>query len=578
MPISPAIEISAAANVERPSILQLATAYYWKLRAKLRRLFPASDDTAWIAKWTPSAESLAKMCEEQAQFSWRPFISVILPVFETREDLLKQAIESVRSQVYPNWELCIADDASKSPHIKTLLKEVSGDERIKVVYRESNGHIAHASNSALSLATGEFIALLDHDDMLAPHALYEVVRLLNSNPELDIIYSNEDKIDTAGIRSEPTFKASWSPDYLLSFMYTGHLTVYRRALVLEVNGFRPGMEGSQDYDLLLRVSEKTSRIANLPAILYHWRKHTDSVAENIMAKPYAFEAATRALNEALTRRHQRAQVVTTKVKGIYKVQYPPFSTASDIYLFFRDGCDPTYFKKLTQPNCNLFLVNCGGAKLNQKELQSNVTVVNAGHEKNWSKLVKAALDVGAGENIILLEGGLLPKDVHCLNALLEHINREEVGAVGGAILKNQETYLHASYVLLNGVLSHRFYGASDEGTGYGARLVTVNNVSVVSTRCMATKRALLKGLDLGDYIHRESFDVALSLQIAALGKRVLFTPYAAFISSKDFDSSVNLALFKDDFQELQQRFDIEKFRDPFYPPGLSARADFVIEA
>jgi glycosyltransferase involved in cell wall biosynthesis len=239
----------------------------------------------------------------------------------------------VRRQLYPNWELCIADDGSTRPHIRKVLDEYQQrDSRIKVTYLTENQGISGASNAALALATGEFVGLLDHDDELAPWALLEVVKLLNQNPNLDFIYSDEDKLEPDGRRSEPFFKPDFSPDLLTSMNYICHFSVFRRELFDKVGGFRKGFEGSQDYDLILRVSEQTKNIAHIPKILYHWRKIPGSASGSVNAKSYAYHAAVKALEEALVRRGQSGKV-TMLAPGRYRVRYEVTASLSSALLF-----------------------------------------------------------------------------------------------------------------------------------------------------------------------------------------------------------------------------------------------------
>ncbi|NLF24333.1 MAG: glycosyltransferase, partial [Deltaproteobacteria bacterium] len=295
----------------------------------------------WIGLSTPTSSRLANMREESRGFGYQPLFSVVLPVFNTKPRFLREALGSVLEQAYPFWELCVADDASTDPQIVRILKSYAQkDSRIKVVMRPENGHISAASNSALDLATGEFVALLDHDDVLAPHALYEVALALNQDTNLDMIYSDEDKIDQCSWRMEPAFKGAWSPEYFFSFMYIGHLLVLRRELVERVGRFRIGFEGSQDYDLALRVTALSRKVAHLPQILYHWRSHAGSVAGDLGAKPYAFEAAKKALREALEQAGlKQPEVNDTWVPGVYRtteaLSRPP--KVSVLVYFFEEG-------------------------------------------------------------------------------------------------------------------------------------------------------------------------------------------------------------------------------------------------
>ncbi len=259
---------------------------------------------------------------------WQPLISVIVPVYNVERELLEACVESVRGQTYPNWELCMADDASTMDCVRETLKEYGSDERISVVWRSGNGHISRATNSALELAKGEFVAFLDCDDMLAPHALYEVVKMLNRHPGLDLLYSDEDKIDEAGTRRRyPHFKTGWSPDTLMSMMYTGHLGVYRRSIVEELGGLRVGYEGAQDYDLTLRFTERTDRIAHVPGILYHWRESARSTSADAGAKPYVMEAQRKAKEDALRRRGLAGRLEYLEGLSQFRVHYLPVKGA-----------------------------------------------------------------------------------------------------------------------------------------------------------------------------------------------------------------------------------------------------------
>src|SRR4029079_13505447 len=230
----------------------------------------------------------------------KPLISVLMPVYNTNPQWLVEAIESVQRQLYPYWELCIADDASTDPHIRSMLdRYASADSRIKVTLRPTNGHISAASNTALKAATGEYVALMDHDDVLAEHALFWVAEVIANNPNAEFIYSDEDKVDTKGNRSTPYFKCDWNPELFLSHNMICHLGVYRTAMVRELGGFREGFEGAQDYDLALRSIERIApkQIIHIPRVLYHWRMHQGSTAAGLAAKPYAFEAGRKAISE-----------------------------------------------------------------------------------------------------------------------------------------------------------------------------------------------------------------------------------------------------------------------------------------
>ncbi len=339
----------------------------------------------WLEKHRPDLERIKA---EIPNLNYKPLFSVIVPVYNPEERWLRRCIESVLNQLYPYWELCLADDASTQPQVRSIIEEYLNRQmrwpaarrfrqsQIKAVFRGSRGHISAASNSALKLATGEFIALLDHDDELSPDALYENAKLLNRHPEADVIYSDEDHIDENGRRHSPFFKPDWSPDLLLSQMYTCHLGVYRTTLVREIGGFRPGFEGAQDWDLMLRLTERTDRIYHIPKILYHWRNTEKSTAFSIDSKPYARQAALTALKEAMARRGENAAVEeVTGAPVHFRVHYllarrPLIS----IVIPTRDRpellapCLESVFSRSTYANFEVILVDNGSREETTRQL------------------------------------------------------------------------------------------------------------------------------------------------------------------------------------------------------------------
>ncbi|MCP4158383.1 MAG: glycosyltransferase [bacterium] len=261
------------------------------------------------------------MKKEIDAFEFQPKISVVMPVYDIKQEWLEDAIDSVLNQVYENWELCIADDASPSPHIRVVLeKYLALDKRIKVRFLEKNQGMSGSSNTALSLATGSYIALLDHDDVLSGDSLFETVKLLNSHRDAGIIYSNEDKLTMGGRRMRPVYKTGWDPELFLTYNYFCHLVVLSTELIKKAGGFRKGYEGSQDYDLLLRVTELSDKIYHIPKILYHWRMVPGSAAMVVDAKREAFNKSKQALKDAMQRRGIEAEVTDGKRIGTFKVK------------------------------------------------------------------------------------------------------------------------------------------------------------------------------------------------------------------------------------------------------------------
>jgi O-antigen biosynthesis protein len=261
-----------------------------------------------------------RLKKEINSFNRHPIFSIVMPVYNVEQQWLEEAIQSALDQVYPHWELCIADDASPSPHIKSVLEDFkSRDERIKVRFLEKNLGISGASNEALMMASGDYIVLLDHDDRLSPDCLYEVTKLLEAKPDAGLIYSDEDKLSMGGLRLRPVFKKKWNPDLFMTYNYICHVVVCKKELINRAGGFRPGFEGSQDYDLLLRVTELTDKIYHIPKVLYHWRMIPGSAASVVDAKSESFERARQALKDALKRRDLDGDVLDGDTPGTFRV-------------------------------------------------------------------------------------------------------------------------------------------------------------------------------------------------------------------------------------------------------------------
>ena len=345
-------------------------------RAKIEKLRNQASYPNWLAR--NEVLDIEAMTQEIATFHYQPKISIAMPVYNVEEKWLRLCIDSILNQVYTNWELCMADDASTDPNVKKILTEYQQlDERIRVVFREQNGHISEATNSALAIATGEFVALLDNDDELAINAFYEVVKVLNENPELDLIYSDEDKIDMDGNRSDPAFKPDWSPDLLLGTNYISHLGVYRRSILEEIGGFRKGYEGSQDYDLVLRFTEKTTkeRIKHIPKVLYYWRMLPTSTAVDQGSKGYAFEAGLRAVQDALVRRGINGHATHGAANGLYDVYYDIESEKLvSIIIPTKNGykdvqrCVSSIIEKTTYQNYEIIMADNGSTDPKMHEL------------------------------------------------------------------------------------------------------------------------------------------------------------------------------------------------------------------
>lgn len=443
--------------------------------------------------------------EEIKAFTYKPKVSIVMPVYNVEEQWLRACVESVRNQYYENWELCIADDNSSDAHIKPLLEEFKIlDSRIKVVYREENGHISEASNSALAIATGEFVGLLDNDDTLADFALYEVVKLLNQHPQADLIYSDEDKLSEDNKRSQPFFKTDWAPDILLATNYICHFGVYRKNIIDEIGGFRKGYEGAQDYDLVLRFTEKTNNIFHIQKILYHWRMISNSTAVNPDSKGYAFEAGLKSLEDALERRGIKGTVSHGAFPGVYNIEYeivnnglvsviiPTRDNAADL-----KACIDSIYEKTIYENFEIIVADNGSEKEETfklfeyytKKYQDQFKVVRIDMPFNFSKINNLAVQESKGEYLLFLNNDITVITKGWMKRMVSYAQQQHVGAVGAKLYYPDNTIQHAGVLLgMGGVAGHGHVGYPRGDYGYFGKLVTTNNYSSVTAACMMVKR------------------------------------------------------------------------------------------
>jgi GT2 family glycosyltransferase len=524
-----------------------------------------------------------------------PLISVLMPVYEPPERYLRAALDSVIDQLYPHWQLCVADDASPSPHVRAVLREYAArDPRIEIVFRATNGHIAATSNSALALARGEIVALLDHDDELTPDALFHVALLLNRHPDADVIYSDEDKIDDAGHRRDPYFKPDWSPDSFLGRMYTGHLAAFRRELVEAAGGFRTGFEGSQDYDLMLRVTERTGRIHHIPRVLYHWRMHEASTAHAGGAKDYAFAAGRRALAEALDRRGEPGRVEQLPDPGSYLVRYeirtpepvsiivPTRDHAADV-----ERCLSSIFARSTYPHFEVVLVDNGStdpaalatfAQWSARE--PRVRVVRYDVPFNFSRINNYAVERSTGRYLLFLNNDTEVLVPDWIEAMVEQAQRPSVGAVGAKLLYPDGTIQHAGVVLrIGGVAGHSHKYSDGAAHGYFNMLRTVNNYSAVTGACMMIRREVFEAAGGFDEALAVAFnDVDLCLRLRAAGLYNVYLPHVVLYhhesKSRGHENTPDKrARFAQESVLMQRRWRTAELDDPHYSPHLSVTTE-----
>jgi GT2 family glycosyltransferase len=542
---------------------------------------PDADYQRWLEQRRPSDELWAGWRAALGTLKAQPLISVVVPVHHVEERFLRAMIDSVRAQVYPYWELCLADDGTTQPHVARVLAEYAQrDVRIKAVRLMTNVGISGASNAALALARGTFVALLDHDDELAPEALLEVARRLDEAPELDLIYSDEDKKDLHGRRVEPYFKPDWSPELLLSCNYVCHLCVYRKSVLEQIGGFDSRFDGAQDYDLLLRVSEHTARIAHIPRVLYHWRMVPTSTSGSAHAKPQAWEAGRRALEFALERR-KTAGAVAMAAPGRYSVRYalkrqPKIS----IIIPTRDrvsllkACIDSIRTMTSYENYELLIVD------NQStdpatlaylcELGGSARVLRREVPFNWSDLNNFAVAHATGELLLFLNNDVEVLAPDWLEAMLEHAQNEQVGAVGARLLYPDDRVQHAGVTLgIGGVAGHAFRGAPDSDPGYQALSSLIRNCSAVTGACMLVRREVFEQLGGFDTALRVAFnDIDFCCRVRAAGYRIVYTPHARL---HHHESASRGSLHPPDDDALMRRrwHAVIAGGDPYYNANLS---------
>ena len=561
------------------------------------------DYRLWLKKNRPSAEDL--MCLEKSvkQLKLHPLISVIMPVYNTPEKYLIEAIGSVMGQMYRDWELCIADDCSSSPKIRQVLETYqTADNRIKVVFRNRHGHISAATNSAIRLATGEYLAFLDHDDLLTPDALCEVAILINQHPDADLIYTDEDKLDQSGTRITPYFKPDWSPDNLLTRMYTLHLSVFRRKIVEEIGGFRLGFEGSQDHDLALRFVEKTHAIYHLPKILYHWRMHSESAALNVKSKSYASETGRKAIEEAIYRRGEPGMVEELPdYRGRYRVRYVLKESALiSIIVPTRDfastlqKCLNSIFTKSSYKHFEVLQIDNSSEELETRNLfqkwgslePDRYRVVECNIPFNFSKLNNIAVQHARGDYLLFLNNDTEVISNDWLEALLEQAQRVSVGAVGAKLFYPDETIQHAGLILGLGDLQtagHIFQGYSDSDGGYFGNLCTTSNYSALTAACLMCKKENFTAV--GGFDERLGIaynDVDLCLKFREQGLNNVFLPHVRLYHHEsksrgyeDTDQKRNRLMSEANI--LKEKWGAVLVNDPYYNPNLSKKSkDFRI--
>lgn len=502
-----------------------------------------------------------------ATFSHLPLISVLTPTYNTTEKWLCRAIDSVRAQLYPNWELCIADDASTAPHVRAVLDEYARlDERIRVVFREQNGHISAATNSALEIARGEFVALLDHDDELPAQALYVVVAALNDKPGLDLIYSDEDKIDENGRRFDPYFKPDWNPDLLGAQNMISHLGVYRSGVLRAIGGFRAGVEGSQDWDVALRVTEKIppSAIRHIPRVLYHWRAISGSTATGHEEKSYVASASQRVVREHLQRINQSASVESA-FSSFVRIRYPLPAPAPlvSIILFGNSTNSEELIRRTRYPA--LEIIPCPPS-----------------NDCSLAETVNRTAEQARGEMLCFLDAGWLPETEDWLEELAVHAGRPGIGAVGPMQLDVDGTIQGALTVLCNTSGKNRvswgFYqGLSRQEKGVAGRAALPQNVTILAPGCLILRTETFRkvnGFNANEFPNT-LFELDLCLRLVQAGYRNLWTPYSRLVSAGALKTCLD-ACNQNEAEQFRMQWRDFIDHDPAHNPNLDCGGEWPV--
>lgn len=553
----------------------------------------------WIKENSPGENDLLEQRQHEKSLSYRPLISIITPIFNTDATVLEKMIESVIAQTYSNWELCLVDGASTIQHVRQILDHYSShDQRIKVKYLNKNLGIAGNSNEAIAMSEGEFIALLDHDDELTPDALYENVLLLNQNPQADIIYSDEDKLDVNGARCNPHFKPDWSPDLFCSMMYTCHFGVYRKTLVDKIGGFRQGFDGAQDYDLVLRLVEQTDQIFHIPKVLYHWRQIEGSTALHPENKNYAKIAQIRAVSEHFERLNIAAEVSEGLADNLLRVKrltkaIPKISiiipTRDQVELL--KNCIDSILEKSTYKNYEIIVVDNNSSSpdtlnyLNEISEKRGISVLRYEHPFNFAAINNFAVKHASGELLLFLNNDTEVISDEWLDAMVEHALRPEVGVVGARLLYSSGIVQHAGVVIgIGGVAGHGHKYLSEHHPGYFSRAKAIQNVSAVTGACMMVKAELFNSL--GGFNEKDlavAFnDVDFCLRVRQQNLLIIYTPYAEMYHhesvSRGADETPEKSLrFQREAEYMFKTWAKNLNKDPYYNVNLTLlKEDFSI--
>lgn len=550
----------------------------------------------WLSKNRITANRRNQMKKDIVRLTIKPTITIVMPVYKTNEVWLRKAVESVRNQIYSNWELCIVDDGSRKRVIQIMLRQFSiNDPRIKVKFLNRNEGIDQASNRAIRMGSGEFVAFLDHDDELTEDALYQVVKVINQYPKTDFIYTDEDKMSPDGKLIDPFFKPDWSPYSFYSYMYVTHLRVFKRSILNKIGLISNNYPGSGDYDLVLRIMERTDKISHIPKICYHWRQADSSVALNPETKYYAFNNAKRALEDHFKRLGRDIRVEDGSFLGSYRIRWKHNNPLVSIIIPFKNQvhlltkCLDGLVYKTNFQNIEIILID-NGSNINQKhklnkyinEIKDKIVInkINDDSEFNFSKLCNVGAKKAKGEYLLFLNSDISVTKSFWLDALVEIVVDPSVGIVGGKLLYPNKTIQHAGITLGIGFIAGhpgRFYPYNHPG--HVGNLLIIRDVSAVTGACLLIRKKLfvkVKGFDEKNLPIAYN-DVDLCLRCRERGYNIVWTPYCELIhnesASRKKTSDGGMKKDRKEILYMKQRWGEKLNNDPFYNPNLTRSSE-----
>jgi O-antigen biosynthesis protein len=561
----------------------LAKKVWRKFRGEQRKR-PTTGYQNWFEQHRANAQALRLMRDKARTFASRPLISVVMPVFDTPVKRLDEAVQSVLAQAYENWELLLIDDGSGDSDLLRVLPHLAGrDQRIVTASLGKHEGISAASNRGLELARGEWVTFVDHDDVLEPDALFRMVQLLQTHPDADLIYTDEDKLSDGRFEA-PLFKPDWSLDLLLSYNYIGHLTAVRRDLVQKAGGFRSEFDSAQDYDLFFRVIELTNRIHHIPRILYHWRRSESSSSISVRQKPQQLDASRRAIEDHLKRRRESAHLAVDWRTHAFRLRRELLEARKIAIVVLNcqgnealERCLENLTSKTDYPDYEILIVQpgeCPGTPANCSRFPHRL--LNLSGMASSSAVKNAAAEQTDAPWFLFLDDSIEAINADWLTIMAEHVQRPEVGAVGARLLNRSGTVEHAGIVVgVNGAAQPAFRGCAAEDPRTNRQSQVTRNCSALSSACMLTRREVFKQVSgFDERLSGTLADVDLCLKMRREGYLIIYTPFAKLYWHETHPDKLN------DRSEaiMRQRWADVLECDPYYNPNLSReRADFSLE-